>query len=247
MMTANNNPLRGSLTRNTPAGQQIRRISFDLGNSCNLGGVVNNNCNGNKPLLSHSTAIQLSPSMKRLRLIEISTVIILGIITILVVLHNGPHSHNNNTSLDDNIGNIVELYETDSYFAIPAIITDEFFSTNNNNEPPTTTKLYSLQNAITSTQLSNINFQNVHPYTPYEEGTICSCNISTLRKIKMIPCAIISHTIRPSSKLVVYQVSYLNENDNLVYDNLPFSRVQRRRHVELLNSYDSMPLKGDIS
>jgi len=243
-MTTNNNPLRGSLTRNTPASQQIRRISFDLGNSCNLGGV-NNNCNGNKgPLLSHSTTIQLSPSMKKLRLIEISTVIILGLITILVVLHNGPHSHNNN---DDNIGNIVELYETDSYFATPAIITDEFFSTNNNNEPPPPTKLYSLQNAITSTQLSNINSQNVHPYQPYEKGTICSCNISTLRKIKMIPCAIISHTIRPSSKLVVYQISYLNENDSLVYDNLPFSRVQRRRHVELLNQYDSMPLEGDIS
>ena len=246
-MTANNNPLRGSLTRNTPSGQQIRRISFDLGTSCNLGGVNNNNCNGNKqPLLSHSTTIQLSPSMKKLRLIEISTVIILGLITILVVLHNGPHSHNNN---NDNIGNIVELYETDSYFAIPAIITDEFFSisTNNNKPPPPSTKLYSLQNAITSTQLSNINSQNVHPYQPYEEGTICSCNISTLRKIKMIPCAIISHSIRPSSKLVVYQISYLNENDVLVYDNLPFSRVQRRRHVELLNQYDSMPLEGDIS
>ena len=242
-MTANNNPLRGSLTRNTPAGQQIRRISFDLGTSCNLSGV-NNNCNGNnKPLLSHSTTIQLSPSMKKLRFIEISTVIILGLITILVVLHNGPHSHNNN---DDNIGNIVELYETDSYFAIPAIITDEFFSTLSTDEDqPSPTKLYSLQNAITSTQLLNINSQNVHPYQPYEKGTICSCNISTLRKIKMIPCAIISHTIRPSSKLVVYQISYLNENDILVYDNLPFSRVQRRR--QLLNQYDSMPLEGDIS
>jgi hypothetical protein len=60
----------------------------------------------------------------------------------------------------------------------------------------------------------------------------------------MKACAIISHSIHDNKQerhksnsnvgLVIYQVSYLNENEKeeLIYDNLPFSRVQRRRHIE---------------
>ena len=45
----------------------------------------------------------------------------------------------------------------------------------------------------------------------------------------MVPCAIISHSVREGTTVIIYNVSYLNDKDDLVNDNLPFSRVQRRR------------------
>jgi len=179
------------------------------------------------------------------RRIEIIAIIILGLITILVVVFNSPiHTSESN-------GSIVELYEPDSYFAVPAIIIDEIItsSSSGSNSTAPNNKVYTIQNAITNNQISDIPSDYIHPYTPYKDGTIASCNISKLRNEKnMKPCAIISHSIHDnkeqnklkrnsrSNGLVIYQVSYLNENENeneeLIYDNLPFSRVQRRRHIE---------------
>lgn len=178
------------------------------------------------------------------RRIEIIAIIVLGLITILVVVFKAPiHTSGSN-------GSIVELYEPDSYFAVPAIIIDEIItsssSSNSNSTAPNNNKVYTIQNAITNNQISDIPSEYIHPYTPYKDGTIASCNISKLRNVKsMKPCSIISHSIHDnkehklkrssrSNGLVIYQVSYLNENENeeLIYDNLPFSRVQRRRHIE---------------
>ena len=51
--------------------------------------------------------------------------------------------------------------------------------------------------------------------------------------VELHPCVVNSHTVREYSGVVVYDVSYLNvenEEEELVNEkNLPFSRVQRRR------------------
>ena len=214
--------------------QQImrRRISQDYGDD-----------SGIQPAVIIAADMKNNKNDYRMcRRIEIIAIIILGLITILVVVFNGPiHTSESN-------GSIVELYEPDSYFAVPAIIIDEIItsSSSSSNSTASNNKVYTIQNAITNNQITDIPSEYIHPYTPYKDGTIASCNISKLRNVKsMKPCAIISHSIHDnkehklkrssrSNGLVIYQVSYLNENEKeeLIYDNLPFSRVQRRRHIE---------------
>ena len=143
------------------------------------------------------------------------------------------------------------------------MITDEIISTstspsNDGNDDASTTsyRSYNLQNSITNEIITNVNEEHIHPYTPYNDGTIASCNFSTLRsKVHlMTPCAIVSSSTSVSSThrgeyndvevleeddkkssgkiMVTYQVAYLNEEDILSYVNdLPYNRVQRRRHL----------------
>lgn len=117
------------------------------------------------------------------------------------------------------IGGIVELYTDESYFATPAIVmgyTEEKSSTQ-----------YSLLNTITNNRLPRVESEFIHPYRVYEDETRASCNVGALRKPSMTPCVIVSHSTRKSG-VAIYQVSYLNKEQNtLVDDNLPFSRVQR--------------------
>ena len=188
--------------------------------------------------------------IKIIRRTELAILILLGVI--VASYHGGLHHrirrrrgrrlNNSNISSEggssslSKIGTIVELYDpldSNSYFAIPAIITDEFISTNNNNPSEI---LYSVQNVITSSTLHSIHSKFIHPYIPYVDGTMASCNINSgmLRKSStstthMVPCAIISHSVREGTTVIIYNVSYLNDKDDLVNDNLPFSRVQRRR------------------
>ena len=144
------------------------------------------------------------------------------------------------------------------------MITDEIISTstspsNDGNDDASTTsyRSYNLQNSITN-EIRQILIKNIYiPYTPYKDGTIASCNFSTLRnKVHlMTPCAIVSSSTSVSSTvsssrgdndgeveedtkkssgkiMVTYQVAYLNEEDILSYVNdLPYNRVQRRRHL----------------
>lgn len=199
--------------------------------------------------------------------ITLATIVIaLGVVslTLLVFLRGYNINHNNRPSKPSSIGTIVEVYnKEDSYFAIPAIITDEIISTSVsssndvNGDASTSYRSYNLQNSITNEIITNVNEEHIHPYTTYKDGTIASCNFSTLRnKVHlMTPCAIVSSSASVSSTVsssrgdndgeveedtkkssgmmtVSYQVAYLNEENILSYVNdLPYNRVQRRRHL----------------
>jgi len=131
-------------------------------------------------------------------------------------------------------GTIVELYaDGRNYFATPAIIdghqVEEGYSSTGSQY------YYSLLNAFTNEELPRVDPEFVHPYQAYEDGTRASCNLG--RKAVgdndgdafMTPCVIVTHSIRKSG-LVLYEVSYLASNDDddaLVNDYLPFSRVRR--------------------
>ena len=116
------------------------------------------------------------------------------------------------------IGSIVELYTDESYFATPAIITGY--------EEEKSYAHYILQNTTSNARIPRVDPEFIHPYQVYEDGTRASCNVGPLRKTFMTPCAIVSHSIRKSG-IATYQVSYLNEEEILVHDYLPFSKVRR--------------------
>ena len=125
------------------------------------------------------------------------------------------------------IGTIVELYRDESYFATPAIITSTTSNDDNSNS-------LTLQNTITGSSYSTIETSpshNIHTYTQYTDGTRASCNISppNSNEVYMTPCVVNTSYVRENSGLILYEVSYLDDNDSLVRERLPFSRVQRRR------------------
>ena len=140
-------------------------------------------------------------------------------------------------------GSIVELYSDSSYFATPALVLQHHSSSSKQHA-------YVIENTITHKIIPSISSQYIHPYKPYADGTRASCNISPPNnkpaareevdheeEVYMIPCVIISHTIRPRSKVVLYHVSYLDSQDELVEEILPFSREQRvhgRRIVSIV-------------
>ena len=132
-------------------------------------------------------------------------------------------THGSTTSSPYKVGSIVELYKEESYFATPAIVTSSSSSSSIENTVV-------VQNTITNTY-STISTSYIHAYTTYDNGTRASCNVSApnSNEAYMKPCVVNSHTLRPNSGLVLYEVSYLNEEDELVKEMLPFSRVQRRR------------------
>jgi len=123
------------------------------------------------------------------------------------------------------IGTIVELYRDESYFATPAIIT----STTSNDVDGG--NLLTLQNTITGSTYSTIETSHIHTYTQYTDGTRASCNVSppNSNEVYMTPCVVNTSYVREHSGLILYEVSYLNDDDSLVRETLPFSRVQRRR------------------
>ena len=114
-------------------------------------------------------------------------------------------------------GSIVELYSDTSYFAIPAIVLEGSSSSNNE---------YVIENTITHDTLPSVSSKLIHPYQIYADGTRASCNIGIEDTVYMTPCAVRSHVVREKSGLAMYEVSYL-ENDKLVEEYMPFSRVQR--------------------
>jgi len=129
-------------------------------------------------------------------------------------------------TLDDNsdplrIGSIVELYADTSYFATPAIITGQDISSSSIE--------YSIENVFSNERINNVDQQYVHPYQPYADGTRASCSVGSLRKNRMTPCAVVSHSVREKSGVVIYEVSFVSNDgtDSLVTELLPFSRVRR--------------------
>ena len=122
------------------------------------------------------------------------------------------------------IGTIVELYRDESYFATPAIITSTTSNDDNSNS-------LTLQNTITGSSYSTIETSYIHTYNQYTDGTRASCNVSppNSNEVYMTPCVVNTSYVREHSGLILYEVSYLNEEDSLVRETLPFSRVQRRR------------------
>ena len=73
--------------------------------------------------------------------------------------------------------------------------------------------------------------QQAHTILP--SGTRCQCNTSppNSNEINIHPCVITNVNIREGSGLILYEVSYLNNNELLVSDTLPFTRVQKRRNL----------------
>ena len=134
-------------------------------------------------------------------------------------------------------GSIVELYSDTSYFAIPAIVLET--SSSSNNEEDDEEYTITVENTITHETLP-ISSQFIHPYTPYPDNSRASCNIAMDNDtIYMTPCAIISHMVRENSGLVLYEVSYLDNEENLVEEYMPFMRVQRvhgRRNGSMLRA-----------
>ena len=126
------------------------------------------------------------------------------------------------------IGTIVELYRDESYFATPAIITSTSSNDDNGNSVTIT-----MQNTITGSSYSTIETShNIHTYKQYTDGTRASCNVSPpdSNEVYMTPCVVNTSYVREHSGLILYEVSYLNvDDDSLVRETLPFSRVQRRR------------------
>ena len=194
--------------------------------------------------------------MKHSKSIDVTLAVTVAIGVVSLLFLRGYNVNNNHhPSKPSSIGTIVDVYNNDdSYFAIPAIITDEIISTstsssNNDVNGDASRRSYRSYN------LTNVNEEQIHPYTPYKDGTIASCNFSTLRnKVHlMTPCAIVSSSSTISSSrrdlddvevedgtrkssgkmMVTYQVAYLNEENILSYVNdLPYNRVvQRRRHL----------------
>ena len=139
-------------------------------------------------------------------------------------------------------GSIVELYSDSSYFATPALVLEHSSSSS---------QQYAVENTITHKVVPTISSKYIHPYQPYPDGTRASCNIFSneeltqvvngiqedQEEVYMTPCVILSHTIRSHSKVVLYQVSYLDGREELVEEIVPFSRVQRihgRRNGSML-------------
>jgi len=119
-------------------------------------------------------------------------------------------------------GSIVEFYTDKSYFATPAIVA----AAHETNDSASTQK-YRLIRTINNDRLENVDESNVHPYEVYEDGTRASCNIGLLETPYMTPCAVLSHKTVQNGRIVMYNVSYLNEGGELVDEYIPFSRVQR--------------------
>jgi len=122
------------------------------------------------------------------------------------------------------IGTIVELYRDESYFATPAIITSTSMDDDGN--------LITMQNTITGSSYTTIETSYIHTYKQYTDGTRASCNVSppNSNEVYMTPCVVNTSYVREHSGLILYEVSYLNvDDDSLVRETLPFSKVQRRR------------------
>ena len=127
-------------------------------------------------------------------------------------------SNDDNDSSHLQVGGIVEMYGGKSYFAFPATITGY-------KEEKSSVK-YNLLNAINHAHPSGVAPEFIHPYQVYEDGTQASCNVGAMRKIIMTPCTIVSHSVEKSG-FILYQVSYLDEGNELFPEHLPFSRIKR--------------------
>jgi len=145
------------------------------------------------------------------------------VFTPYIVYGDAPPSPSINDDLDHGhfpVGSIVEVRADNSYFATPAIVVGIQRTKKNSSIK------YDLHRTITHEWLDGIDPELIRPYQVYEDGTGASCNIALLRNVYIAPCSVISHEVGQSGA-VHYQVSYLNFNQELVDDILPFSRVQR--------------------
>jgi len=110
---------------------------------------------------------------------------------------------------------VVELYDdTRSYSAAPLIIT----SYNEDGK-------IDLYHTFSTTHVPGIDPAIVRPYHTYGDGMDALCKVVKLRKERVTPCTIVSHSITKTGS-VSYQVSYLNEGKTL-QKFLPFTDVQR--------------------
>jgi len=119
----------------------------------------------------------------------------------------------NSHDLRSSGGSLVELYGEGSYFATPAIITGNY--------EKTTAMKYHFKHATTYARLTRVDPEFIHPYDVYEDGTEAHCNAVGV----LTPCTIKSHSTK--GNFILYQVSYVNEENEKVQRHLPFSKVQR--------------------
>mmetsp|Transcript_1013 Transcript_1013/g.1454 ORF Transcript_1013/g.1454 Transcript_1013/m.1454 type:complete len:247 (+) Transcript_1013:1-741(+) len=123
------------------------------------------------------------------------------------------------------IGSIVELYAESSYFAVPAVIIGY---EEEQEDVKSSAQRHILRNSMTNNFITQVESDFIHPYQVYEDETRAWCNVGALRSAHMVPCAIVSHSIDDGGLGITYQVRYLNEREVLVYDDLVYSRVQRK-------------------
>mmetsp|Transcript_1097 Transcript_1097/g.2367 ORF Transcript_1097/g.2367 Transcript_1097/m.2367 type:complete len:234 (-) Transcript_1097:527-1228(-) len=128
--------------------------------------------------------------------------------------------YDSSDELQQSGGSLVELYGEGSYFATPAIITGRY--------KKTPSMKYNLKHATTNAVPTSVNPEFIHPYQVYEDGKEASCNMGAFRDgmYSTTPCTIDSHSVRGGG-FIFYNVSYLNEENELVQKRLHFSKVQR--------------------
>lgn len=68
----------------------------------------------------------------------------------------------------------------------------------------------------------------VRAYSIYEDGTEALCKVERSGRVHAVPCTVISHRITKAGALL-YQVWLSEEDDKMFGDELPLTRVHRRR------------------
>lgn len=118
-------------------------------------------------------------------------------------------------------GSLVEVFAEGSrhHAAVPAIVTGHCTGTGSSQEE----HFYGVENVYAREHLPRVDAALVRPYEVYEDGTRAACNVEA----RETPCAVMGHTKRESG-LVLYEVVYLDGEDEPAQEVLPFSRVRRR-------------------
>ena len=117
-------------------------------------------------------------------------------------------------------------------------ISNASITSSTGSEAPFSPLLRSSSSSSWSQQQQNL-IQQSHTILP--SGTRCHCNTSppNSNDINIHPCVITNVNIREGSGLILYEVSYLDNEENLVEEYMPFMRVQRvhgRRNGSMLRA-----------
>lgn len=122
-------------------------------------------------------------------------------------------------------GSLVELCADGSDHATPAIVTGHCTGSGESQGD----RFYGIEDVYAKEHLPRVDAQFVRPYEVYEDGTRATCNVGEFVRFEK-PCGVVGHTKRPSG-VALYEVLYLDGDDETVREILPFSRVRRRGGV----------------
>lgn len=125
------------------------------------------------------------------------------------------------------------LISTLLFLLLGVSISNASITSSTGSEPPFSPLLRSSSSSSWSQQQQQRADLLHQSHTILPSGTRCQCNTSppNSNAINIHPCVITNVNIREGSGLILYEVSYLNNNELLVSDTLPFTRVQKRRNL----------------